>query len=425
MAALWSDATRLRLWTEIEVLVCEARAARGDVPPEDARIIRASARVDADAVRAREEITQHDVAAFVDVLAAAIGPAGRHVHWGLTSSDVLDTALAIQLRDSGRLLLTGLDGLRAALRRRAEEFRHLPLVGRTHGMHAEPLTFGLVLLGAWLEMSRARQRLQRAVDSISSAKLSGAVGTCAHLGPDLESEVAAALGLQVEPLATQVVPRDRHAEFMASLALLGAGLERLGVEIRHLQRSEVQEAEEPFTAGQKGSSAMPHKRNPIRSERLVGLARLLRGYLVTSLENVALWHERDISHSSAERVVLPDACLAADYMLHVATGVVDGLVVYPERMRANLAANWGLVYSGALLLALVQSGMERDPAYRLVQTASRTAWETQQPLQAVAAATPAIAARLAPARLAQVFDLRYHLRHVDALFARALAAEEA
>jgi adenylosuccinate lyase len=425
MAAIWSDATRLRWWQEIEVLVCEARAARGEIPVADARAIRAGAPVDAAVVEAREAVTQHDVAAFVDVLSAGIGPAARHVHWGLTSSDILDTALALQLRDSGRLLLAGVDRLRAVLRRRAIEFQHVVMVGRTHGIHAEPITFGLKLLFAVDEIGRARRRLASAVDEVSCGKLSGAVGNFAYLDPDVEARVCAALGLRPAPVATQILARDRHAAFLTALALLGAGLERLAIEIRHLQRTEVGEVEEAFGRGQKGSSAMPHKRNPIRSERIAGLARLLRAHALTGIENIALWHERDISHSSVERVVLPDACLTTDYILDLMTGTIENLVVHPERMRRNLELTRGLVFSQSLLLALVDAGMERDAAYRVVQDASRDAWERGGELAAVARADAGITAALGSAELERVFDLQHALRHVDAIFARVLAAEEA
>jgi len=423
MAAIWSDDNRLRLWLEVEVQVCEARARRGQIDRDEAHTIRARARVDAAAVRAREEVTDHDVAAFVDVVADSIGPAGRHVHWGLTSSDVLDTALGMQLRDAGRLLVAGTDAVLVALARRAEETRHLAMVGRTHGIHAEPITLGLKFLLAYAELRRARARLVTATQGVAVAKLSGAVGTFAHLGPEIEADVAAALDLTPEAIATQVVGRDRHATFLASLALLGASLERLAVEIRHLQRTEVGELEEPFGRGQKGSSAMPHKRNPIRSERIVGLARLLRGYAVAGLEDVALWHERDISHSSVERVVLPDACLVADYALDLAARTVSGLVVHAERLRANLESSRGLVFSGTLLLELVATGLQRDEAYRLVQAASRVVVEGGRALHDVAAETPAIVSALGRERLERVFDLEHHLRHVDALFARVLTAE--
>ncbi len=428
MAALWSDDNRLRLWTEIEVLACEARAALGEIPAADAAAIRAATRrsaVDAASVAERERATDHDVAAFVDVLAAAVGPAGRHLHFGLTSSDVLDTALAVQLRDSGRLLLRGVGELASVLRRRALEFRRTPMVGRTHGMHAEPITFGLKLLSWHAEAARLRRRLAAAVDEVAVGKVSGTVGTFAAVTPQVEAQVCGALGLGCEAVATQVVPRDRHAVFVASLALLGAFLERVATEIRHLQRTEVAEVEEPFGKQQKGSSAMPHKRNPIRSERLVGLARLLRSHVVPALENVALWHERDISHSSVERVVLPDACLAADYMLALATATLDGLVVHTARMQRNLEASRGLVYSHALLLALVEAGLQRDEAYRLVQDASRSAWEGENELRQVALASKAIVSHLGREGVERVFDLQHHLRHVERLFARVLEGEDA
>ena len=423
MAAIWSDENRLRLWTQIEVLTCEARAERGDIPAADVEVIRARARADVAAVQEREKQTNHDVAAFVDVLSESIGPESRHVHYGLTSSDVLDTALAVQLRDSGRLLLRGVDALSEVLRRRAGEFRHTPMAGRTHGMHAEPLTFGLKLLHWYAELTRTRERLQRAVDEVAFGKLSGSVGTFAHLGPDIEAHVCRSLGLRCEPVASQVVPRDRHAAFITAVALLGAWMERIGTEVRHLQRSEVQEAEEPFGTLQKGSSSMPHKRNPIRSERLVGLARVLRSHVVPALENVALWHERDISHSSAERVILPDACLAADYLLGLCTRMLDNLVVYPERMLQNLEANRGLVFSQGLLLELVRGGMLRDDAYRLVQAASRLAWEEARPLRDVALDNREIVAAVGSEAVERVFDLQHHLRNVDVLFERVLGSE--
>jgi adenylosuccinate lyase len=425
MAAIWSDAHRLQLWLEIEVAVCEARAHLGEIPPAEVEQIRQRAGFDLERVQEREQATQHDVAAFVDVVAERIGPAARHVHFGMTSSDVLDTSLALQLRDSGRLLLAGTAALAAVLRRRALEFQHTPMAGRTHGMHAEPITFGLKLLGLYAEVRRAEARLQRAVESVAVGKLSGAVGTFAHLGPEVEELVCERLGLRWEPVATQVVPRDRHAEFVASVALLGAGLERLGTEVRHLQRTEVQEVEEPFEPGQKGSSAMPHKRNPIRSERIVGLARLLRAHVVPALENVTLWHERDISHSSVERILLPDICLAADYMLDLATRMLDGLVVYPERMQRNLDSTGGLVFSQSLLLELVRAGLERDPAYRLVQDASRSAWESGRPLRDVALETRGVVDALGRAGVERVFDLQHHLRHVDRIFARGLGGDSA
>lgn len=423
MAAIWSDANRLQLWQEIEVLACEARAARGEVPAAEAGSIRSRARVDPGRVAAREAETHHDLAAFVDVLCDSIGPASRHVHFGLTSSDVLDTALAVQMRDSAAMLLEQLATLRSVVRRRALEFRHTPMVGRTHGIHAEPMTFGLKLLHWYAEIGRVERRLRQAAADAAVGKLSGAVGTFAHLGPQVEEHVCNALGLQREALATQVVPRDRHAGFLVALAFLGACLERIATEIRHLQRTEVNEVEESFGAAQKGSSSMPHKRNPIQSERLVGLGRLLRSYTVPALENIALWHERDISHSSIERVMLPDACLVADYMLDLATKLVDGLVVRDDSMRRNLEATRGLVFSQTLLLELVGSGMSRDEAYRLVQRCSRVAWEAGRQLHEVAQETGAIVEALDREGVERVFDLSYNLRHVDLLFERALAEE--
>jgi adenylosuccinate lyase len=423
MAAIWSDASRFRLWQEIEVLACEARAELGQIPRADAQEIRARARVEAERVLQREQETHHDVAAFVDVLSESIGPASRHVHFGLTSSDVLDTALAVQIRDAGALLLEQLAGMRQVVRRRALEFKHTPMVGRTHGIHAEPMTFGLKLLHWYAELGRVETRLRAAVDAAALGKMSGAVGTFAHLDPGVEAWVCARLGIGCEALSTQVVPRDRHAGFLVALGFLGACLERVGTEIRHLHRTEVDEVEERFEPAQKGSSAMPHKRNPIRSERLVGLARLLRSYTVPALENVSLWHERDISHSSIERVMLPDACLAADYMLDLATRLVDTLVVHADRMRANLEATRGLVFSQTLLLALVQSGMLRDEAYRIVQRASRAAWEGQMHLRDAALQSEAIVAALGPAGVERALDLAHNLRYVDALFERGLAEE--
>ncbi|MFQ5599365.1 MAG: adenylosuccinate lyase [Candidatus Krumholzibacteriia bacterium] len=423
MSAIWSDQNRLKLWQEIEILTCEARAELGEISSEEAREIRERAAVDLERVQKREAETQHDVAAFVDVLSDSIGPASRHVHFGLTSSDILDTALAVQLRDSGRLLLDGVGKLRAVLRRRALEFKRTPMVGRTHGVHAEPITFGLKVLHWYSEAGRVERRLQAALAGVAVGKLSGAVGTFAYLEPEVEQHVCGALGLRPEPLATQVVPRDRHAGFIASLAFLGACLERIGTEIRHLQRTEVLEVEERFGAQQKGSSAMPHKRNPIRSERLVGLSRLLRSHVAPALENVALWHERDISHSSIERVMLPDACLAADYGLDLATRMLDRLVVYPERMRRNLEATRGLVFSQGLLLHLVGAGLLREEAYRLVQSASLAARDSDRGLREVALETPGIVRALGRQTTERTFDLEQHLRHVERLFDRVLGGE--
>jgi adenylosuccinate lyase len=373
MLAVWSEERRLEIWQRIEALAVEAWAAEGTVPPEAAAAIAAAPPVDGAAWKRREEETRHDVAAFVDVLAASVGEHGRWVHYGLTSSDVLDTALGAQLKEASDLLLDRLVTLFAAVQRLAANHRDTVMLGRTHGMWAEPTTFGHKMAGFGFELIRATRRLQFAAHSVSYGKLSGAVGTHATVPSAVESHVTETLGLNAEPAATQVVGRDRHAAFLTTLAGVGATLERLAVEIRHLQRSEVAEVAEPFHEGQKGSSAMPHKHNPILSENVTGMARLLRGYALAGLENVALWHERDISHSSVERVALPDACLALDFALHRTTRIVEGLVVDSDRMRANLDAAGGLVFSQPVLLALIRAGMERDAAYRLVQEAASEA----------------------------------------------------
>jgi adenylosuccinate lyase len=377
LGAVWSEQRKLDAWLQVELAVVNALAELGVVPGDDAAQIRDRASFTVDAVREREKVTDHDVAAFVDVVAESVGDAGRWVHHGLTSSDVLDTALALQLSQAGLILCGGARDYRDALVRRAREQEGTLCVGRTHGIQAEPTTFGLKLAGFAFEAHRNLRRLERAVEGVSVGALSGAVGTYSANGPQIEAAVLARLGLGREDVSTQVVPRDRHAELLQAIALAGAGLERFATEIRHLQRTEVREVEEPFKTGaQKGSSAMPHKRNPIVSERISGIARLLRGYAQTGLENVALWHERDISHSSVERVTLPDATILLDYAQHLAIRVVDGMVVHEERMRTNLEATHGALYSQRALLALVESGMPRDEAYRVVQESAQRAWDT-------------------------------------------------
>jgi adenylosuccinate lyase len=377
MGAVWSEKRKLDTWLAVELAVVEALAERGSVPAQDADAIRDRASFTVEAVKEREKVTDHDVAAFVDVVAESVGPGGRWVHHGLTSSDVLDTALALQLSQAGLLLAAGARDYRDVLIRRAREHVDTLCVGRTHGIHAEPTTFGLKLAGFAFEAHRNLRRLERAVEEVSVGALSGAVGTYSANGPEIEAAVLARLGLRAEDVSTQVVPRDRHAELLEAIALAGAGLERFATEIRHLQRTEVREAEEPFRAGaQKGSSAMPHKRNPIVSERITGIARLLRGYALTGLENVALWHERDISHSSVERVSLPDATTLLDYAQHLAIRVADGLIVHEDRMRANLEATHGALFSQRALLALVEAGRSRDEAYRIVQDNAQRAWDS-------------------------------------------------
>jgi len=413
MASVWSEETRLGRWLEIEVLAAEAWAELGVVPVDDAKAIRERApRVDAafvEEVAAREAVTDHDVAAFVDVVAAAIGmPAGGWVHYGLTSSDVVDTALGAALAEAADLLVAASGELVAALKRRAVEFADTPMVGRTHGVHAEPITFGIKLAHWCFQADRDRSRLRAARDAVAVGKLSGAVGTYSNIDPLVEQRVCAAMGLRAVP-ATQVVARDRHAEYLWACASVGASIEQFATEIRHLQRTEVGEVAEPFGAGQKGSSAMPHKRNPITCERLAGLARLLRANLGAGLENVALWHERDISHSSVERVVLPDSSLLAHYLLVKMKGVVDGLDVYPEAMLENLDRSYGLVFSQPVLLALVEGGLGRDEAYRITQEAARTAVQQRQPFRSVLEADHRVG--LSAQRLDEAFSLDRALRN--------------
>jgi adenylosuccinate lyase len=409
LGAVWTDAARMTAWRDVEVAAAEAL----DGPTEEELAAIRAATFTVEAVQERERVTDHDVAAFVDVLSASAGPAGRWIHFGLTSSDVLDTALALQLRAAGQPIVAGARELAAALAGRAREFADTPCVGRTHGVHAEPTSFGLKLAGFALEAHRNAERLERAFAQAATGAISGAVGTYASLGPDYERRVLERIGLAAEPVSTQVVPRDRHAEVLQSIALAGAGLERLATEIRHLQRTEVREVEEPFRAGQKGSSAMPHKRNPITTERITGLARVLRGYAQTGLENVALWHERDISHSGAERVVLPDATILLDYMQHLALRVVRGMVVHADRMRANLELTSGALFSQRVLLTLVEQGMQRDDAYRIVQRLAQQAWDTGTPLRDLLAAEPGV-----DIDLDAVFDYAHYTRFVGEVLRR-------
>ena len=413
MGAVWSERRKLESWLEVELAVVEALAEQGLVPEEDAAAIRDRAAFTVDEVKERERVTDHDVAAFVDVVAASVGEPGRWVHHGLTSSDVLDTALGLQLAQASLMLVGGARDYRDALMRRAREHVDTVCVGRTHGVHAEPTTFGVKLAGFAFEAHRNMRRLERAAEVVSVGALSGAVGTYAANGPEIEEAVLRRLGLGREDVSTQVVPRDRHAELLEAIALAGAGLERLATEIRHLQRTEVREVEEPFRTGaQKGSSAMPHKRNPIVSERIAGIARLLRGYAQAGLENVALWHERDISHSSVERVALPDATILLDYAQHLAIRVVDGMTVHPERMLANLEATHGALYSQRALLALVEAGRSRDEAYRTVQEAAQRAWDEETPFrELIAAGAPEL-------DLDAVFDTGAFIRHARTIVQR-------
>ncbi|MFQ5513398.1 MAG: adenylosuccinate lyase [Myxococcota bacterium] len=424
LAELWSDEHRYALWTRIEVAVCRALARRGQIPREAFGIIEARAGVRGERVAEIEARVHHDVNAYLDALAEAIGPAARYVHLGLTSSDILDTALALQLRDAMDLILGECDRALAALRRRALEHRDTVCVGRTHGIFAEPTTFGLKLLYAFDELTRQRERLARARDGIAVGKISGAVGTYAHLEPEIEAEVLAELGLRPTAVATQIVPRDRHAELFVALGQLGSSVERIAVEMRHLARSEVGEVQEAFGAEQKGSSAMPHKRNPWRFETLSGLSRVLRGYVVPALESTVLWHERDISNSSVERVLGPDATALAHFMLHRLAGLIEGLVVRPDRMRQNLDAARGLVFSGSVLLALARRGLSRDEAYRLVQAHAMRTWDEGGHLHDRLAQDDEVKKLLEPDELAACFDLDRQLRHTRAIFQRVLGTTQ-
>jgi len=422
MAAVWDEEEKLRIWLEVELLACEALAERGDIPRDVPATLRARARVNVARMREIEREVAHDIIAFVSSIAEQCGPEGRYLHLGLTSSDVLDTAFAVQLVRAADLLLDGATALRDAIRAQAERHRGTVMVGRTHGIHAEPITFGLKLAGWYTEMQRNLVRLQSAREAVRAGTLSGAVGTFAHLPPDVEVYVCKRLGLEPEPLATQIVPRDRHAQFFTSLAIVAGSVERFALEIRHLQRSEVREAEEPFGGAQKGSSAMPHKRNPVLSENVTGLARVVRAFAGVALENIALWHERDISHSSAERIIAPDATSALDFMLHRMTGVVRDLVVHPENMTANLERWRGAVFSEAILLALVRKGVARDEAYRWVQRNGLKAMEGAD-FRAEVARDPDITRHVTAAELAELFDLRHQLRYEGLLYDRALGGD--
>ena len=424
MGALWTDDARFGRMLEVELAVCRAQTARGQVPPMALRAIEGRARIDVERIAEIERTTEHDVIAFVTQVSESIGADGRYLHLGLTSSDVVDTALALQLRAAGRLLLGATDRLLATLVERARREAGTVMIGRTHSVHAEPTTLGLKLAGWAFETDRGRARLAAAVDEIATGKVSGPVGTYSQLDPDLEAEVLVALGLRVDPVSTQIVQRDRHAALLAAIAILGGSLERFATEVRNLQHTEIGELQEPFRAGQKGSSAMPHKRNPIVAERIAGLARLLRGYAHTALENQPLWHERDISHSSAERVILPDATIVLHYALVRMTALVEGLIARPERMRENLERGFGLHASSRVLGALVESaGLPRDEAYSIVQRAALRAGDERRPLRDLLATDPTVARRLSLEQLDACFDDAASLRHAPAVIARLDALE--
>ena len=424
MTAIWEPDNRYRIWLEIEAHACDALAALGVIPASAARAVRERGAFDSTRIDEIEAEVKHDVIAFLTSLAEHVGPEARFVHQGMTSSDVLDTCFNIQLVEATDLLLRDLDDLLAALRRRAVEHRYTPTIGRSHGIHAEPTTFGLKLAGFFAEFSRNRTRLEQARSEIATCAISGPVGTFASIDPAVEAHVAEQLGLAVEPVSTQVIPRDRHAQFFATLGVIASSIERLAVEIRHLQRTEVQEAEEFFSPGQKGSSAMPHKRNPVLTENLTGLARLVRSHVVPALENVALWHERDISHSSVERVIGPDATIALDFALSRLTGVIDRLIVYPQRMLENLDRLGGLIHSHQVMLALTMRGMDRDLAYAAVQRNAMRAWQDNADFRSLLGADETIRGHLGPADLDELFDPATHFRHVDTIFARVFGPDD-
>ncbi|WP_026325784.1 adenylosuccinate lyase [Sphingomonas sp. Mn802worker] len=424
MAALWTPEARYRIWFEIEAHATDALAELGVVPKSAAAALwrwwATDPEIDVAAIDAIEAVTKHDVIAFLTWVASQVGDEARFMHQGMTSSDVLDTTLSVQLARASDILLADLDALLVVLERRAREHKLTPTIGRSHGIHAEPVTFGLKLAEAYAEFRRNRERLVAARADIATCAISGAVGTFANIDPRVEAHVAEKMGLTIEPVSTQVIPRDRHAMFFATLGVIAGSIERVAVEVRHLQRTEVLEAEEYFSPGQKGSSAMPHKRNPVLTENLTGLARMVRGYVTPALENVALWHERDISHSSVERYIGPDATITLDFALARLTGVVDKLLVYPERMQKNLDRMGGLVHSQRVLLALTQAGVSREDSYRLVQRNAMKVWESDGELSLLdlLKADPEVTAALSPAEIEDKFDLGYHFKHVDTIFGR-------
>jgi adenylosuccinate lyase len=419
MARLWTQDAKYEAWLKVELAVCEVYAKRGIIPAEAMGRIKTAARVSASRIDEIEATTRHDLIAFLTNLEESIGADSRYVHIGMTSSDVVDTAQALQMVAASDLLLAGLERFREALRSLAVRHKETLCVGRTHGIHAEPMVFGLKPALWFTEAGRNLERLRRAREAVGVGKISGAVGTFAHIDPDVEEEACRLLGLAAAPVSTQIVQRDRHAEFCSTLAIIAASLEKIATEIRSLQRTEILEAEEPFTEGQKGSSAMPHKRNPVSCEQVCGLARLVRTNSLAALENVALWHERDISHSSVERVILPDSTLLVDYMLHQMTRIVEGLQVYPERMRENMERSFGLMFSQRVLLRLAETGLPRQQAYEMVQRNAMRAWRERAPFRAFLAGDPEVTARLTAADLDTCFDPTWYLRNVDAIYKRA------
>jgi adenylosuccinate lyase len=421
MGAIWTEDNKYRTWLQVEILACEASAKLGEIPKKALATIRKKAAFSIDRIEAIEAETKHDVIAFLTCVAEHVGPDSRYIHLGLTSSDILDTAMAVRLRQASKLILKDCDGLLAALKKRALEHKHTVMIGRSHGIHAEPMTFGLKPALWYAEMQRNRRRMEQAMKTVSVGKVSGAVGTFANISPEVEAYVCRKLELTPAPVSTQIIQRDRYAEFFCALALIASTIEKIAVEIRHLQRTEVLEAEEYFSKGQKGSSAMPHKRNPVSSENLSGLARLVRSNASAAMNNVALWHERDISHSSVERIIIPDTTILIDYMLDRMTRVIERLVVYPQRMRANLDLTKGLIFSQQLLLALARKGATREQAYEMVQRHAMRVWEKGGDFKTLLQNDPDIRRYMNAAQIEEVFDLDYQLRHVGTIFDRVFS----
>jgi len=425
MGEIWSEQSRFQSWLDVELAACDAWSKLGVIPSEDVAMLYARASFDVERIHEIEKTTRHDVVAFTRAVSESLGPEKKWVHYGLTSSDVVDTALMVQLKEANDLLLAAIDRMLGVLADKAREHRYTLMMGRTHGVHAEPTTWGLKMALYHAETMRNRRRFMAAAEDMAVGKLSGAVGTFAHIPPEIERMVCERLGLRPATVSTQVLQRDRHAHYLSVLSLIGASLEKMAVEVRGLQKNEVREVEEAFGKGQKGSSAMPHKRNPVGSENITGCARLLRGYMVSAYENVALWHERDISHSSVERVIIPDATTILHYALHRFAGIMDTLVVYPEAMRANMERTYGLYHSQRLMLMLIDKGMPREAAYDLVQPAAMRAWEEQRPFREVVAGDIALMEHLSPGEVEVAFDLSYHIRRIDFIFERAGLAVDA
>ncbi len=419
MASIWTEQNQFQSWLDVEIAACKAWSRLGIIPVEDIRKMETSARFDIERIHEIEEQTRHDVVAFTRAVSESLGEEKKWVHYGLTSTDVVDTALGLRLLQANRIIRHGIERMITVLAEKAQEHKYTVMMGRTHGVHAEPTTFGLKCALWYEEMKRNLERFDHAAKGVEFGKLSGAVGTFANIPPEVEEITCELLGLEPAPVSTQTLQRDRHAYYMSVLALVGSTMEKIAVEIRHLQKTETREVEERFRKGQKGSSAMPHKRNPVSSENITGCARVLRGYMVTAFENIPLWHERDISHSSAERIIIPDALILLDYMLHRFAGVVENLVVYPENMKENINKTHGLVFSQRLLLMLIEKGMSREDAYDLVQPLAMKAWEEKRPFRSLIEGNKEISSRLVPEELKEAFDLAHHTRNVDAIFKRA------